>query len=211
VALSPPVVILAGGRGSRIGGGKPQRRLGSQSLLDHVLARAGEYSDDVAIAGGGDAPPDVPVLGDLTPDQGPISGLQSALVYAASKGMRYVLIVPCDTPFLPHDLLTRLTHAIGSEAAALALSGGRVHPACGLWAVSAADKLSEYVALGRQSLIGFAELVGYSAVEWPSAPVDPFFNINNAADLEEAERLLDSLPARDQKSTAPSPHARQTQ
>ncbi|MFM9852863.1 MAG: molybdenum cofactor guanylyltransferase [Sphingomonadaceae bacterium] len=200
--LSPPIVILAGGRGSRIGGGKPQRQLGSQTLLDHVLARAREYGDDVAIAGGGDAAPAVRVLDDLVAGQGPISGLQSALHYAASKGMRHVLIVPCDTPFLPHDLLTRLTGAIGDEAAALACSGDRIHPACGLWAVSAADRLHEYVALGRQSLIGFAELVGYSAVEWPGAPVDPFFNINSAADLEEAERLLDSLPARDQKSAA---------
>ena len=41
----------------------------------------------------------------------------------------------------------------------------------------------------RRSLQGFAETVGYRAIEWPADP-DPFFNINSAEDLTEAERRL---------------------
>jgi molybdopterin-guanine dinucleotide biosynthesis protein A len=36
-------------------------------------------------------------------------------------------------------------------------------------------------------LRGFAELVGSVAVEWPAGPLDPFFNINTAEDLRQAE------------------------
>jgi molybdopterin-guanine dinucleotide biosynthesis protein A len=41
-------------------------------------------------------------------------------------------------------------------------------------------------------LKGFAEAVGYAAVEWPTYPVDPFFNINSQRDLAQAERLLNT-------------------
>ena len=39
---------------------------------------------------------------------------------------------------------------------------------------------------------GFAEAVGHEAVEWPAEPFDPFFNINDEADLAQAEALLRS-------------------
>ena len=48
----------------------------------------------------------------------------------------------------------------------------------------------DYLAGGRRSLRGFAERVGFVAVEWPAGPIDPFFNVNNAADLARAEALL---------------------
>ena len=50
------IVILAGGEGRRIGGGKPQRLLGGETLLDRALRRARSWSDEVLVAArhGGD-------------------------------------------------------------------------------------------------------------------------------------------------------------
>jgi molybdopterin-guanine dinucleotide biosynthesis protein A len=50
------IVILAGGEGRRIGGGKPQRMLGGETLLDRALGRARSWSDEVLVAArlGGD-------------------------------------------------------------------------------------------------------------------------------------------------------------
>jgi molybdopterin-guanine dinucleotide biosynthesis protein A len=50
--------------------------------------------------------------------------------------------------------------------------------------------MPKYLASGRRSLNGFAEEAGFIAVEWPSDPVDPFFNINSVSDLKTAEELL---------------------
>jgi molybdopterin-guanine dinucleotide biosynthesis protein A len=69
-------------------------------------------------------------------------------------------------------------------------SGGRLHPVCALWRARAADGLGAYVASGRRSLRGFAEAVGYATVEWGTEPIDPFFNVNDADDLQRAEALL---------------------
>jgi molybdopterin-guanine dinucleotide biosynthesis protein A len=170
------IVILAGGEGRRIGGGKPMRMLGGQSLLDRALAHARSWSDRVLVAGG-----------DLRDDPeiaGPLGGVAAALALGGD-----VLTIPCDMPFLPDDLPARLT---SRKAATLAASGGQLHPVCALWKAEAAAGLPAYLATGRRSLRGFAEAVGYEAVEWPTEPVDPFFNINDAADLAQAEALLRS-------------------
>jgi molybdopterin-guanine dinucleotide biosynthesis protein A len=170
------IVILAGGEGRRIGGGKPQRILGGRTLLDRALGIARQWSADVEVADGST---------DALGIEGPLGGVAGALGRGGD-----IITIPCDMPFLPEDLPERLC-ATGA-AAALAQSGGRLHPVCALWRARAADGLAAYAASGRRSLHGFAEAIGYEAVTWPTDPIDPFFNINDADDLARAEALLGS-------------------
>lgn len=180
------VLILAGGEGSRIGGGKPQRLLGGRTMLDRAIEQARRWSDHVTVAAREAAQlgaANVPLLLDPPGLEGPLGGLASAARLDAPA----VLTIPCDMPFLPDDLADRLDTALPGHGAALAASGGHVHPVCGLWRTEALAGLDDYAASGRRSLIGFAEAIGYVAVEWPG---DPFFNINNPEDLTEAEARL---------------------
>jgi molybdopterin-guanine dinucleotide biosynthesis protein A len=172
------IVILAGGEGRRIGGDKPQRLLGGETLLARALRRARGWSDDVVVA---TAENDLPGI------EGPLGGVAAALALGGD-----VLTIPCDMPFLPDDLPERLQ---SRETATIAMSGGRLHPVCAVWRAQAIEGLAGYVATGRRSLRGFAEAVGYEAVAWAAAPVDPFFNINDQADLARAEALLAILSA----------------
>jgi len=176
------IVILAGGEGRRIGGRKPQKLLGGETLLDRALARARSWSGEVVIAGreGGDLQDD-PMI------EGPLAGVSAALALGGD-----VLTIPCDMPFLPDDLPARLQ---SDTAATVAASGGRLHPVCAFWKAECRDALPAYLATGRRSLTGFAEAVGYQAVEWPTEPVDPFFNVNDEADLARAEVLLEAVPS----------------
>lgn len=189
-----PVVVLAGGRGTRIGGEKPKLQLGGISLLDHALAKARHYSTMVAVSIGSHSEEieyDAVVLRDSTDIAGPIAGLGAALQFAARVGAVYVMIIPCDTPFLPTDLLQRLVAGIGSASAALPRHAGQIHPACSLWRVGVATKsLLHYHSAGRRSLWGFAETLGYAAVDLPATAPDPFLNINTPETLAEAEHLL---------------------
>jgi molybdopterin-guanine dinucleotide biosynthesis protein A len=173
------IVILAGGEGRRIGGGKPRRWLGIMPLLNYALAFAHSVTDDVLVVGGkGSDLKDDPAI------EGPLGGLAAALALGGE-----VLTIPCDMPFLPDDLPERLR---SDAAATVAMSGGRLHPVCALWKRRALRALPAYVATGRRSLTGFAEAIGYQAVEWPTEPFDPFFNINDEADLAQAEAMLRS-------------------
>ena len=176
------IVILAGGEGRRIGGGKPQRLLGGETLLDRALRKARRWSDEVLVAAreGGDLRDDPAI-------EGPLGGVAAALGLGED-----VLTISCDMPFLPDDLPERL---VSHEVATLAASGGRLHPVCALWKAGARDALPAYLATGRRSLTGFAEAVGYRAVEWQVEPFDLFFNINDEADLARAEALLAQTPS----------------
>jgi molybdenum cofactor guanylyltransferase len=178
------VLVLAGGEGRRIGGGKPARLLGGMTLLDRALAMARRWSDDVAISVRGAGGPGF--IEDAPDIEGPLGGLAAGLRHGWLAG-RALLTIPCDMPFLPGDLPERLT---GNAVATLAASGGHVHPVCALWRPGAQDGLPAYLASGRRSLKGFAEAVGCNLADWPAAPFDPFFNVNDEADLARAETLL---------------------
>ena len=190
---APAIVLLAGGVGRRIGGGKPRRRLGGEALIEHVLAHARLWSDAVAVVvrpAAGEVAAEATILFDDPGIEGPLGGLATALRHAAAIGRQTVLTLPCDTPFLPGDLPKRLASALGEHGAALAASGDILHPTCALWRTEAEELLPRYLDSGRRSLRGFAEHVGHGIAEWPAEPIDPFFNINDAADLEQAEAWL---------------------
>lgn len=189
------VVILAGGEGIRVGGGKPLRLLGGKRLIDRAEELAGRWSEIVAVAVRDPAQVGrtrFACIFDEPGIEGPLAGLAAALRFASDSGCEAALTIPADMPFLPADLLQRLSQAIGRAGAAIAGSGGKLHPVCGLWKVSARDALPDYLASGRSSLRGFAEAIGSRQVEWPDEPEDPFLNINSAEDLARAERLLKS-------------------
>jgi molybdenum cofactor guanylyltransferase len=193
--MSPEVavVILAGGEGRRLGGGKPLRLLGGEPLIDRAVRKARIWSATLAVAVR-DATQvrgcKVEVIHDREDVEGPLGGLASALQFALARECELLLTIPADMPFLPEELLNRLAAAIADQSCALSSSGGHAHPVCSLWKVSAADQLEVYIATGRRSLRGLADLVGCAVVEWPSEPLDPFFNVNTPEHLAEAERRL---------------------
>ncbi len=187
------IAILAGGKGSRIGGGKPELRLAGRKLIDRAIEQARGWSDRIVVSlrsPNQAGPLATPCIADAPDVGGPLAGLAAGLAWARDWGADGLLTIPCDMPFLPADLASRLMSAIGEHGAAVAASGGRLNPVCALWRTSGIDEISAYLETGRRSLHGFAAQVGYVEVDWPAATPDPFFNINTKADLAEAERLF---------------------
>jgi molybdopterin-guanine dinucleotide biosynthesis protein A len=193
VTAKVAVVVLAGGEGRRMSGRKPDRMLGGRTLLERALERAGRWSSDVGLAVR--QPAQAPTSGaavllDDPALPGPLAGIASALAFAAARDADFVLTVPCDAPFLPDDLSERLLGGIEASDVAIARSGGRLHPVCALWRTGLDEALRSYAATGRGSLMGLADALGWAAVDWPTEPVDPFFNVNTPDDLRTAEALL---------------------
>ena len=192
--MSMIVAILAGGAGRRIGGDKPRRLLGGARLMDHALTRARGMAAPLLLVAR--APDQVEgfagtVVLDAPGIEGPLAGLLSALSWAADAGADRVLTLPCDMPFLPGDLHDRLEQALAPNfGAAVAASGGRLHPVCALWRTAAVPTLVQRANEGRLSLRGLSEAVGCAVVDWPIDEGDPFININTAEDLATAEAAL---------------------
>jgi molybdenum cofactor guanylyltransferase len=195
-----PVVILAGGKATRLGGGdKPLRELGGAPLLRWMLNRLPLSAHPIAISANGDAQRfssfNCPVLADSRPEAGPLAGIVSAMAWATIEQptASHVLILSGDTPFLPSDLVDRLTVSAAGmrDAIIIAASGGRMHTAIGLWPLSAQAEIERALEEGRENrLTGWLDRLGYRAVLWPDTPYDPFFNINTPEDLVRAETIV---------------------
>jgi len=161
---------------------KPLVPFGGARLIDAVVARAapqvGRLAIDVPRAMAPDyAYPDV--LPDLYEEQrGPLCGVITGLEWLEAD---WLATFPCDTPFLPRDLVAQLA-AQGAPAVVKDM------PVCGLWPRSALPHLRAALDAHGSVRRALTELGGRE-VEI-AAPAHAFFNVNRFEDLQEAMRLL---------------------
>lgn len=199
-SMAIPAVVLAGGLARRMGGGdKPMRRIAGQTILARVIARLAPQCGPLILNANGDparfAEFGLMVVPDDVADfPGPLAGILAGLDWAAAHlpAAQWMLSAAGDCPFLPRDLVARLSQAVRAETAELAVaaSDDQSHPVIGLWKVSLRDELRH--ALVREDIRRidrFTARYRLATVTWPATPVDPFFNANTAEDLAEAERL----------------------
>ena len=194
-------LLLAGGQSRRMGGGdKSLRVLDGASLLERVIARLQPQVDALVLNANGDparfAEFALPVVADSIPDfAGPLAGVLAGLDWAAvhRPDCAFIASVATDAPFLPVDLVARLTaaHKAAEADLACAASAGRAHPVFGLWPLRLREdlrraivddrirKVDEWTARHRLVTVPFAD-----------RPIDPFFNANRLEDLEAAAKLL---------------------
>ena len=203
----PPAIgaILAGGLASRMAGAnKAMLDIGGSTVLTRLIARLSPGVDRMVLNTNGDpglfAGSGLTVIADSLPDHpGPLAGILAALEWAVAEGSgtEWVVTVPCDTPFLPADLAERLHAARSRDNAVLACaaSAGRTHPVAALWPVTLAPALRQAISEQRVRKVSrFTDRYSRAVAEWGTDPVDPFFNVNTAADLAEAQRLASAYP-----------------
>lgn len=181
------------------GGDKGLRLVAGRPLLAHVIERLAPQVSDIILNASG-APGrftgfGLPVVPDTLPGRlGPLAGVLAGMDRAAAQGTDAIVTVAADTPFFPHDLVTRLFEAAAPSGLALAATRaeGRLwhHPTFGLWPVSLREDLRRALGQGQRKTILWAERHGAGTAEFSTTPFDPFFNINTPEDLQMAERLV---------------------
>jgi molybdopterin-guanine dinucleotide biosynthesis protein A len=195
------------------GGDKPLRTIAGRTILAHVVERLRPQCDGLLLNANGDparfAGYGLPVVADSVPDfAGPLAGILAGLDWLAANrpGAQWLVSVAADTPFIPRDLVARLhaARAAASVPLACAASGGWTHPVIGLWPVALREKLRHALTVeGERKIDRWTARHGVVSVEWPTEPVDPFFNANRPDDLAEAERLHVALGDLDREKRRP--------
>lgn len=197
----PAAVILAGGLSRRMGGGnKGLRLLAGETLLARIIRRLAPQCDALAINANGEAEQfedfGLPVIADgIAGFAGPLAGVLAGMEWAAAMGADSVVSVSVDTPFIPEDLVHRLTEAQGRSGLAIAASADesgqiRDHPTCALWPVGLAGALRAALESGLHRTGQFAAAYDPGRAVFDSRPLDPFMNLNTPEDLARAARLL---------------------
>ena len=194
-------VLLAGGLSRRMGGGdKSLRTLGGRSILERIVAIARPQVGPLVLNANGDperfAAFGLPVAADVVGGfAGPLAGVLTGMEWARANApdCRWLASFATDAPFIPADLVARLAAAVEREGADLACarSGGQEHPVFGLWRVDLADDLRRaMVEEDMRKVDAWTARHRLAVADFATDPVDPFFNTNRPADLDEAERLI---------------------
>ena len=134
-------VVLAGGRGRRLGGNKPEVRVGGRALLDHALAAVAAAERVVVVGPSALARPGIPTVLEDPPDGGPVAGLAAGLAFLDADGL--VAVLACDVP------------RAGSALPAL-LAAARAGDVDGARLVSADGRPQHLVAVYRGDALGRA-------------------------------------------------------
>lgn len=180
-------VILAGGLGRRMGGvDKGLQLLNGKPLALHVAERLAPQVAELLINANQNAERYAAfghrIVADQIPDfAGPLAGLHAALSAAQHP---LLATVPCDSPFLPADLISRLFAALTAANAdfAVARTFEQAHPVFCLCRTSVLPHLSNYLASGERKFAGW--YVSLKTVEVAfDDQADAFENINTRAEL----------------------------
>jgi len=192
-------LILAGGRGSRMGHvDKGLQIFRGQPMAAHVLARLAPQVAGIAINANQNldtyATLGAPVWpDDLTGFEGPLAGLETGMRRCTTP---LLVTAPCDSPFLPTDLVARLASALVAQDADLALaeteeaddSGAlriQPQPVFALVKTAALPHLSAYLAGGGRRMDGWYDRIKVVRVRFDDASA--FRNINTLRELQQYE------------------------
>ena len=194
-------IILAGGQSRRMGRDKASALCGGRSLLTWVQTRLEPQCAGLVVSRQGRM--SVPaglalpvVLDDIPGHAGPLAGILAGLDWLAQHraGATHAVVASVDTPFLPVDLVERLTAERDQAGAVLvcAASGDRRHPAVGLWPVALRHALRSFLAEESLYKLGaFLDRHSLAVAAWPDHPFDPFLNLNTPSELAAAEALIE--------------------
>jgi len=194
-------VILAGGRGSRMGGvDKGLQNFNGVPLALHTQLRLSPQVGELLINAnrnlaayesfGVPVWPDAASLGDFA---GPLAGFLTALERCETPFMQ---TVPCDTPLFPHDLVARLAQALEADNADIAMAAAReedgqlrAQPVFCLMRSTLLESVVRFTHGGGRKIDAWTSQHKTSLVPFDLPGDDPkaFFNANTLAELHQLE------------------------
>ena len=188
-------VILAGGQGSRMGGvDKGLQPFRGKPMVAHAVERLAPQVDELLINAnrnpGAYAQFGHRVIADeIAGFAGPLAGFERGLAHAQGE---LVVTVPCDSPFLPVDLVARLRAALDSRGADLAVAktGEQAHPVFCLMRRTVLPSLQRFLGSGQRKIDRWYSELRIEEVAFDDE-ADAFLNINTREELASLEPRRD--------------------
>ena len=182
-----------------MGADKAMLALSGRPLIAHVVERLRPQVAELFINANGEAARFDGLAEAVVADaagmgvDGPLLGIGAALAFARRRGFSLLATAPCDAPFLPLDLVTRLAAALASNGApvAVAQSARGLEPMFALWREDAIGEIAAEFARGEASPRAVMARLGVVHVCFATDEgEDPFANLNTPEDFAAAETRL---------------------
>jgi molybdenum cofactor guanylyltransferase len=185
-------IVLAGGQGRRMGGvDKGLVLLAGRPLVAHVVDRLAPQVAEILVNANQNAERYAEFGHPVVPDAvggfaGPLAGLHAGLSRATTF---LAATVPCDSPFLPADLVARLGGALEADRAQLAVARtfDQPHPVFCLVRRDVLPHLSAFLEGGGRKIDAWYATLAVVEVAFDDE-ADAFRNINTADELAAAAR-----------------------
>jgi molybdenum cofactor guanylyltransferase len=181
-------IVLAGGQGRRMGGvDKGLQLLHGKPMVAHVIARLAPQVDEILINANQNPDAYAEFGHRIVPDAiggfaGPLAGLHAGLCAATHS---LVLTVPCDSPFLPADLCSRMKCELHENDLAVAKTGAQPHPVFALVRTTVRGNLEQFLTGGGRKIDAW--YASLKVIEVPfDDEADAFRNINTREELNGA-------------------------
>lgn len=190
-------VILAGGKGSRLGGiDKGLVKLNGTSLVQHLINRIQPQVSNIIISANRNLDSyknfGFPVYEDDINDfAGPLAGILKALQECKSE---WLLTVPADSPFVPDDLTLRLSEHTKDVKLVIPHDGEYLHPTFALIHKSLESSLKDFLDKGERKARVWMQQQPHTIVDF-SNNADAFININTEDELKNAEQHFQAFMA----------------
>ena len=187
-------VILAGGQAQRMGGcDKGLIKLLGKPLVEYVIRALKPQVAEMIINANRNreryAAYGYPIIADLMDGfYGPLAGMASAMQAAKTP---YIVTTPCDSPFVPSDLVKRLYGGIEEQAAEIAVAhnGERLQPVFALLDRNLQSSIIAYLKRGERKIDRWYEEHRLTIVDFSDQP-NTFVNVNTPEDVETVESKL---------------------
>ena len=187
-------LVLAGGQGRRMGGiDKGLVELGGRPMIAHVLERLSPQVDEIIVNANQNLERyrqfGFAVVEDIVGGfAGPLAGLHAGLTAARCP---QVVTVPCDSPFLPLDLVARLAAALQQHGVEIAVARTfeQPHPVFSLVERRVLPHLEAFLRGGGRKIDAWYASLNVTVVAFDDA-AQAFDNINTAEELAAAENAL---------------------
>jgi molybdopterin-guanine dinucleotide biosynthesis protein A len=184
-------LVLAGGQGSRMGGvDKGLQPFRGKPMVAHVIERLAPQVDEILINANRNAAEyerfgHRVIADEIQGFAGPLAGFERGLAHASHA---LVMTVPCDSPFLPRDLVARLHAAMTSQGADLAVAktGEQAHPVFSLMRRDVHASLREFLSSGQRKIDKWYSGLQVVEVSFDDE-ADAFLNINTREELAKLE------------------------
>lgn len=196
-------VILAGGKGKRMGDGeKPLQTLQGRALIEYVIERATPQVDELILSSNSE--PDIyehlqlPIIGDRLPGHaGPLLGISSAMNwvsrrYAHAETLPFLACFAADVPFFPGSLVGQLLHGLVTSGKQVAVTreGDQLQPLFSIWDIASLSILDAAIARGVHGPKPLFPELDAITIDVAAESEFDFANINTQQALRTLEQSL---------------------
>ena len=196
------LIILAGGRGLRLGRNKALEKIGDKSLLERVILNLESQANRVLVVTATDlllpeikTKISIRLVTDVRPEKGPLVGIYSGLL---ASDQLYNLVVACDMPFLNGQLLDYMVKEAEDYDIVVPKLNNMVEPLHAVYSRKCLPAIEKMLNSGdfRVNDLFKRVIVRYISAEEIDR-FDPdhlsFFNVNTKADFERADRIAEEI------------------